>query len=361
MKNILLCVAFALSGFNLFAQRIIPLSFTIHEPYNNQIVGYNKEFALSLTIINTSATESLNVNDTIVCTFTGANRYLGIILDKPVGPGQNLRLDSIILFSNVNSSKQDQTDDFCIMLLGTANVTLVGSWSNPFYLVEECVSITMEGNNRDAACVPTAAYFAVSTCNEYKSPSGKYVWSTSGTYKDTIQNVSGCDSLLTIMLNVQTIDHSVTITEQSLMANMKGMSYQWIDCNNDNLPIPDATEREFIPTLSGRYAVVLTENDCVDTSLCYDFKMSSSFVVDKINNATFIIYPNPSQGIIQLECSLEGSKIVELLSFSGQIVSRTRMEGHHATMNLSPLPAGIYLIKIGSNFGNLKQRITLLP
>jgi len=36
--------------------------------------------------------------------------------------------------------------------------------------------------------------------NIYTSPSGNYIWSTSGIYYDTIPNVSGCDSLMTIIL-----------------------------------------------------------------------------------------------------------------------------------------------------------------
>lgn len=43
-----------------------------------------------------------------------------------------------------------------------------------------------------------------STCNSYSSPSGKYIWSATGTYKDTISNSVGCDSLITISLSVHT-------------------------------------------------------------------------------------------------------------------------------------------------------------
>lgn len=37
-------------------------------------------------------------------------------------------------------------------------------------------------------------------CGSYTSPSGRYTWSTSGTYKDTILNALGCDSIITIHL-----------------------------------------------------------------------------------------------------------------------------------------------------------------
>ncbi len=49
---------------------------------------------------------------------------------------------------------------------------------------------------------PNAYSFNVKECNSYKSPSGKYTWTTSGIYKDTIMNNSGCDSILTINLTL---------------------------------------------------------------------------------------------------------------------------------------------------------------
>ena len=52
-------------------------------------------------------------------------------------------------------------------------------------------------------------YFASSTitetsCNSYISPSGNYVWDTSGTYFDTL-NTNGCDSVIKINLTINTV------------------------------------------------------------------------------------------------------------------------------------------------------------
>jgi len=41
------------------------------------------------------------------------------------------------------------------------------------------------------------------SCNSYTSPSGKYKWTCSGTYKDTIQNSAGCDSIIVINLKIK--------------------------------------------------------------------------------------------------------------------------------------------------------------
>jgi hypothetical protein len=39
-------------------------------------------------------------------------------------------------------------------------------------------------------------------CNAFPSPSGRYIYNKSGTYNDTIKNVSGCDSVITFLVQI---------------------------------------------------------------------------------------------------------------------------------------------------------------
>ena len=62
----------------------------------------------------------------------------------------------------------------------------------------------------------------VSACDSFTSPSGLYVWNSTGTYVDTMTNAAGCDSVITIDL---TIINSSASTDTHTVCS----SYTWID------------------------------------------------------------------------------------------------------------------------------------
>ncbi|NOQ74608.1 MAG: T9SS type A sorting domain-containing protein [Crocinitomix sp.] len=60
------------------------------------------------------------------------------------------------------------------------------------------------GSHTMTACPPceTSAFVEDTVCDEFISPSGEYTWTETGTYMDTILNVAGCDSVITFDLTV---------------------------------------------------------------------------------------------------------------------------------------------------------------
>ena len=93
-------------------------------------------------------------------------------------------------------------------------------------------------------------------------------WQTlPGTYLD----FGGCDTLTNIALSFyDEINTEVTLENGTLTATTGGAEYQWLDCDDNFSPIEGETAQSFTPTVSGNYAVEITENGtCVDTSACY--------------------------------------------------------------------------------------------
>lgn len=67
----------------------------------------------------------------------------------------------------------------------------------------------------------------VITCNNYLSPSGKYLWTASGTYSDTLQNASGCDSVIAVNLTViGATSDTLDVTECGPLTSPSG-KYIW--------------------------------------------------------------------------------------------------------------------------------------
>ena len=69
------------------------------------------------------------------------------------------------------------------------------------------------------------------------------------------------------------------------------------------------------------------------------------------------IFPNPTNGFIQINADLGGRKELTVMSISGQTVLKDSFLNNKKTLDLSSLPAGMYFIKITSKDGNVTQRI----
>lgn len=146
---------------------------------------------------------------------------------------------------------------------------------------------------------------------------------------------------------------SVTQSIDSLYANDNNASYQWVDCGSAFSAIPGATNQGFKPNSSGNYAVVLTRGACRDTSACFTILVTG---VSKIegNNSEFIIYPNPTKNIVNIEMNPDfvGDEL-RLLDQSGRLVLQQRIQSKKEQINVSTLINGIYFIQYRNEFKKL--------
>ncbi len=214
--------------------------------------------------------------------------------------------------------------------------------ANPYYVV------LLETN----LCLFTTSTIDTTVCNSYTAPSGT-IYTTSGTYEDIIPNSCGADSIITINLTVNNIDNSVTPHGDTLIANQDGATYQWIDCS-DYTPIAGATNQTFIPTVSGSYAVIVTYNDCVDTSTCYTVNIAG------VNPmfASVQIYPNPSNGIVNIDLGNLQNVSIKVYDATGKVIlSEENINEKIHKLNLNQ-PVGFYVVEVTNE--NQIQRYKLM-
>jgi hypothetical protein len=57
------------------------------------------------------------------------------------------------------------------------------------------------------------------------------------------------------------------IQHQSALISKDSLdAHQWIDCDNDNIPIEGETGRIYTANRTGHFAVIVSNGECVDTS-----------------------------------------------------------------------------------------------
>ena len=84
---------------------------------------------------------------------------------------------------------------------------------------------------------PTFSSLVPSTCTPYTSPSGKHTWNTSGLYSDTLVNAAGCDSIITIQLTVnQSTASIISVNTCDSYTSPSGMVWTSSGVYGDTIP-----------------------------------------------------------------------------------------------------------------------------
>ena len=140
------------------------------------------------------------------------------------------------------------------------------------------------------------------------------------------------------------IDTSITVAFDRLISNAINASFQWIDCNTGT-NIPNATNSSYMPVNNGSYAVIINQNNCVDTSACYPFTL---LYRNKQNHAREIkIYPNPVNSNLTIACTpISTTKILIRNSLGRILFQQDYRNITNANLNVEFLSSGIYFIEI---------------
>jgi len=181
---------------------------------------------------------------------------------------------------------------------------------------------------------------------------------TSGIYYDTLTSISGCDSTIMLNLFVYTFDTTVTLIGTTLIADVPGPSYQWVDCDNAYAAIPGETNQSFTPAISGNYAVILTQNMCSDTSSCYNVSLVG--IEDPDLSDLISIKPNPSSGKFIIDISNTNLKIqrLEIFNMIGAKVFSANNPNNYE-INISDESEGVYFVHIKTENINYVGKLIL--
>jgi hypothetical protein len=232
----------------------------------------------------------------------------------------------------------------------------------------------------------TSGTVSANGCSSFKSPSGRYTWTQSGTYKDTLflSNYRACDSFVTVNLTLKpvqkinrnethcrsytvpsgtrtlnssqvvkdiikgsggcdSIEYTINVTINNAntafvingnvltaSTSTTGAALRWLDCQAAYTFIPGATARTFEPGKDGNFALEVKESGCTDTSVCKPFAQMG---LPWLQHAQLQLLGNPSKGQFTLRAiPALGETTVQLYNVEGKLLRTWQLE------TLSELP-----------------------
>ncbi len=138
-------------------------------------------------------------------------------------------------------------------------------------------------------CPSSTSSIADTVCSSYTSPSGKYTWTTSGIYKDTVPNFSGCDSIITITLTAPSAPLSISSAisqnpscynsfDGQIILNLSGGigPYSFLWNTGDTLPTLNNLD-------SGTYSVIIVDGAGCSISQTYTLTKPDTLKVSVAN------------------------------------------------------------------------------
>jgi len=163
-------------------------------------------------------------------------------------------------------------------------------------------------------------------------------YTSSGIYKQILTNSAGCDSTITLRLELSNPEAFINVNGYVLSTTMRFATYQWI---KDDTTLPGANDSVLVVTANGRYQVAVTNADgCPDTSAVYT--VTNVGIDGRSGVGTQIkVYPNPSSNMIYITSPVAVN--VVLTTLDGRNVMRA---DNAQSLSLKDLSGGVYFLRI---------------
>lgn len=181
-----------------------------------------------------------------------------------------------------------------------------------------------------------------------------------GLYPVTVTDAAGCDNITNVKVPELNLD--VIFERPTLFAQLDNAVYQWYDCDAGTL-VSSEIFQDFTPTQPGNYAVIVTYENCTDTSGCH-FIAYTSAEGGIVDNEQISVYPNPNNGEFTVELNVSQSTNVqfELVDLQGRSVMFKRpgkIAGLHTEVFHHHTAPGVYLLKVTTEKGISVKRVVI--
>lgn len=186
----------------------------------------------------------------------------------------------------------------------------------------------------------------LASCFPFSWTEAGLVLDQSGIFTHIFSNINGCDSVVNIDFTLSTLASNVLLDETTgtLSITPLGAVYTLVSCENNNA-LSTSNSPSFSLSSNGVYAVVVSQNGCVDTSDCVTF---SSANLTNQNEDLPIFSPNPCQEVLCIK-NLNKLKVgIRILDAKGSIVTFHTIDSDKNELSISTgnLNPGIYFLQV---------------
>jgi hypothetical protein len=155
-----------------------------------------------------------------------------------------------------------------------------------------------------------------------------------------------CDNFIDTNLNYNSFNNRLTAAQIS--STSFPTTYQWVRCDSGYASTAGATNKYFDLTFNGSYAVIMNRFGCIDTSMCFSM---NTFGLDEEDENPILVFPNPTNGDIQINASGSIKKVTMYSSLGESIVEL--FPDIKNPMIAMPEQSGIYYLRIEDENGSI--------
>ncbi len=185
-------------------------------------------------------------------------------------------------------------------------------------------------------------------------------YNAAGVYTTTSVGTNGCpviDSVDVVQITPIAVFANETAIESGIIETATiGQSYQWIDCGTQ-ANISGQTTNTYAPQSNGSYAVIVEfPGNCFSTSNCVLIDYLS---IEESTPVNFQVYPNPSNGTIQISLPSNASAEIVLSDMNGKVIyTKILLDGMN-TLTVPNLEKGTYMMVLKTNDTVQQQKIII--
>ena len=239
-----------------------------------------------------------------------------------------------------------------------------GNYNDTLQSVNGCDSIV----SLDLVVLPPITLALTHSICKYDTFMGH---TTSGNYTDTLQAANGCDSLVYLQLTVNPLPHTTLyLTFDTVCSNAAAITMSGGSPAGGYYSGQGISNSQFVPAMAplGRdtiYYNYTDSNGCFKARYEFAYTLTCTDSTDtttgikNISNTVFSVLPNPTQDYLSIENKGNAAaytlNLYDLLGRTVLFQDQMNSASGKTILNLSRLPAGLYLLNIREAEGKVSE------